>query len=129
MACKSLPERKSLKYLKSLLSKNGQTETQIKGNKMFSQEILSRFFDNDRKTIVSFMLLDALLSKTDKIDAEGIKAAYEAFEPLAEKIANQYKIIQENEREKHQKDVFAKSTSIPMNAPKPVSPQMRIPNK
>ena len=97
---------------------------------MFSSELLSRFFEYDRKTVVNFMLLEAFLSKTDKIDAEGIKTAYETFEPLAEKIANQYKANQESERERNQKDLLVKSTSIPMNVPSVASsPQMRIPTK
>ena len=138
MASKDLATRKLLHYTQGLLRQQnliGQVayispRSHRKDDNLFSSELLSRFFEYDKKTVASFMLLEAFLSKTDKIDVEGIKAAYEAFEPLAEKIANQYKASQESERERNQKDILVKSTSIPMN-PSSVasSPQMRIPSK
>lgn len=138
MASKALATRKLLHYTQGLLRQQkliGQVaylspQSHRKDDNLFSSELLSRFFEYDRKTVVNFMLLEAFLSKTDKIDAEGIKTAYETFEPLAEKIANQYRAVQESERERNQKDLLVKSTSIPMNVPSVASsPQMRIPTK
>ena len=142
MASKNLATRRLMRYAQGLLSQQklvGQVaylspKNHQKDNNLFSSELLSRFFEYDKKTVVGFMLLEAFLSKTDKIDAEGIKTAYEAFEPLAEKIANQYKTSQESERERErersQKDMLVKSISIPMNIPSVASsPQMRIPTK
>ena len=138
MASKALAKGKLLHYMQGLQQQQkliGQvaylsSQSHRKDDNLFSSELLSRFFEYDRKTVVNFMLLEAFLSKTDKIDAEGIKTAYETFEPLAEKIANQYKANQESERERNQKDLLVKSTSIPMNVPSVASsPQMRIPTK
>lgn len=95
---------------------------------MFSSELLSRFFEYDKKTVANFMLLEAFLAKNENVDAAGIKAAFEEFEPLAEKIAKQYQDCRDAERGRDQKDMLTKAVSVPMNTSPSSSPQMRIPS-
>jgi len=133
MASKASLNQKSIQSMKDSLRRLMLTNRPVTINKkekddnLFSSDLLSRFFEYDRKTVVNLMLLEAFIAKNENVDAAGIKAAFEEFEPLAEKIAKQYEACRDAERERDQKNMLTKAVSVPMSVSPSSSPQMRIP--